>query len=214
MKVLITGATGLVGSALSKQCLDVGTTVHYLTTSEDKIQSSPDYKGFYWNGKTQEIDENCFDGVTTIVHLAGATIAQRWTEANKKAIYDSRIKTAQLLYDTLERLRSQGKATTIDHFFSASAIGGYPSSLSKLYDEKYPTYATGFLGEVVEAWEDAAQQFQKLDLMTTRVRTGVILDKEEGALPKIAKPIKYGMGAPCRSSKQTPVFYSCGLVKK
>ena len=202
MKVLITGATGLVGTALTELCHKNGIDVNYLTTSKDKIQSKNNYKGFYWNTKTDEIDDACFEGVDTIFHLAGATIAQRWSVENRKAIFESRVVTTRLLYSTLSRKRKNGETVTVKHFITASAIGGYPSSFTKLYDESYPEYASGFLGQVVEQWEIAALEFQKIDVMTSRVRTGVILDKEAGALPKLMKPISYGAGAPLGTGKQ------------
>lgn len=201
MKVLITGATGLVGTALTNLCLDEGIAVNYLTTSQDKIKTEPKYKGYLWNPSEDELDEKCFDGVDTIIHLAGATIAQRWTDENKKVIKDSRIKSAQLIFDALSRKRKNNLPIPT-HIISASAIGGYPSSLTKYYDETYPEYASGFLGEVVQEWEEVIVQFQKLDMATARVRTGIILDKDEGALPKMIQPIKYGAGSPLGSGKQ------------
>ena len=74
MKILITGATGLVGSELIKLCLAKNYTVHYLTTSKTKIVSERNYKGFYWNPSVQEIDENCLIGIDAIINLAGASI--------------------------------------------------------------------------------------------------------------------------------------------
>lgn len=198
MTVLITGATGLVGKALTHICHTNGISVHYLTTSKNKIETRDNYKGFYWNSKEGILDEACLDGVTTIIHLAGATIAQRWTDDNKKVILNSRVETAKMLYTALQ----SKKEASAKHFISASAIGGYPSSLDKVYDETYPAYASGFLGEVVEAWEEIATQFQKLDIATAIVRTGIILDEEDGALPKIMQPITYGAGAPLGSGKQ------------
>ena len=76
MTILITGATGLIGSALSKNLIAKGDTIHYLTTSKDKLENKPNYKGFYWNPTTKEIDQTCFDGVEVIIMLAGATIAK------------------------------------------------------------------------------------------------------------------------------------------
>lgn len=202
MKVLITGATGLVGKALTALCLQDGIQVNYLTTSKDKIKSDSNYKGFYWNTKTDELDERCLDGVETIIHLAGASIAQRWTPENRKVIFESRITTARLLYSALSRKRSNDQPMTVKHFISASAVGGYPSSLSKNYDESYPEYAKGFLGEVVDEWERSTLEFQRLDIETSRIRTGIILDEQAGALPKLMQPIKLGAGAPLGSGKQ------------
>ncbi len=202
MRILITGATGLVGRSLVTLCRQQGIAVNYLTTSKKKITKEPDYKGFYWNPSTGEIDEAALQEVTTIVHLAGATIAQRWTEKNMQVIKDSRIKSARLIYEVLDRFRESENPLPVKHIISASAIGCYPSSQTKYYDEKYPSYAKGFLGEVVEEWETSIFEFQKLDIQTTLVRTGIILDKEDGALPKIMQPIKLYAGASLGSGEQ------------
>ena len=202
MKILITGATGLVGRSLVALCRQEGIEVHYLTTSKQKIVSESSYQGFYWNPSTGEIDIKAFQGVDAIIHLAGASIAQRWTKSNKQGIKDSRIKSANLIYESLERFRERGNPHTIKHIISASAIGCYPSSQTKYYDEDYDGYATGFLGEVVNEWEAAISKFEKLEIQTTLVRTGVILDNEEGALPKILQPIKMCVGAPISSGQQ------------
>lgn len=208
MKVLITGATGLVGKEVTRLCRAQGIIVHYLTTSQKKISSESDYKGFYWNPSTGELDDASLEGVDAIIHLAGATIAQKWTPESKQLIKDSRIKSANMLYDALVRFRESaspaGKSgnTTVKHIISASAIGCYPSSSTKLYNEKYPTFATGFLGEVVQEWEESIQEFQKLDIATSLVRTGLILDEKEGALPKLVKPIRFFAGAPLGDGQQ------------
>ena len=147
------------------------------------------------------MDAASLEGVDTIIHLAGATIAQRWTSENKQLIKDSRIKSAKMLYDALVRFR-ESENTTVKHIISASAIGCYPSSSTKLYNEKYPTYAEGFLGEVVQEWEESIQEFQKLDIATSIVRTGLILDKTKGALPQIMKPVRFFAGAPLGDGQQ------------
>ncbi len=202
MKVLITGATGLVGKAIVQQCLQENIEVHYLTTSKKKINSIANCKGFYWNPTQEEIDKTSFEGVDAIIHLAGASIAQKWNATNMKIIKESRIKSAGLIYKTLESLQDQETPTTVKHIISASGIGCYPSSLTKFYDEKYPKYATDFLGEVVQEWETAALEFQQLDIATSIIRMGIVLDGGEGALAKIAAPVKYYAGAPLGSGKQ------------
>ena len=202
MKILITGATGLVGKVLTASLRDQGHTVHYLTTSKTKIVQEPNYLGYLWNPAAGQIDEAAFEGVEIIIHLAGATIAQRWTAANKQSIKASRIQSAQLMYEVLERFRESKKSTTLKHIISASAIGCYPSSDTALYYENYEGYATGFLGEVVQEWEEAVYRFQELGVKTTVVRTGIILDKSSGALEKIIQPIKKYVGAPLGSGTQ------------
>ena len=198
MKLLITGATGLVGQGLVQKCLESGWEVNYLTTSKNRLNSDVvGLHGFYWNPISTKIDENALDDVSVIVHLAGASIAQRWTVANRKKILDSRVKGAQLIFDALTRNNIK-----IKHFISASAIGCYPSSLTTQYDESFEGYAQGFLGEVVEAWENAALTFKNMGCKVSLMRTGIILDSKGGALPKIINPIKFGFGAALGSGKQ------------
>ena len=197
MRILITGATGLIGQALTKQLLRANHEVHYLTTSPDKIESKPNYKGFLWNTAKGELDVTCLKRVTTIVHLAGASIAERWTEDYKKTILESRTQTAQLLFDTLKSIEHEVK-----HFVSASAIGAYPSSKTQLYTEAFETYNPGFLGTVVEAWEASADQFKSLGLKVSKVRVGVVLAENGGALEKLIQPINYYVGSPLGDGKQ------------
>ena len=190
MTVLITGATGLIGSEIVKQCHDNNITVHYLTTSEDKIETKPNYKGFLWNTKVGTIDIKCFQNVETIINLAGATISQRWTDSHKKAILDSRLQSLQLLKDSLSKTEHQ-----VQHLISASAIGIYPDSLTNYYDEDYPEISKSFLGEVSEKWEEKVDEFKALNLKISKVRIGLVLSTDGGALPEMMKPIKLGAGA-------------------
>ncbi|AFL79880.1 TIGR01777 family protein [Aequorivita sublithincola DSM 14238] len=196
-KVLITGATGLIGSELIKQCHGEGIAVNYLTTSKEKIETSENYKGFYWNPKKGEIDLNAFKDVTAIVNLVGASISKHWTKKYKKVILNSRVKTINLLYETLQNIDHN-----IVHFITASGVSIYPNSKTKLYTEEDTEVDDTFLAEVVVAWEAAAAKFKNSGMEVSKVRTGVVLAKEEGALPKLVKPIKLGVGAPLGSGEQ------------
>lgn len=196
-KVLITGATGLIGSELVRQCLRDGIAVNYLTTSESKIESSENYKGFYWNPKKGEIDIQAFEGASAIINLVGAPISKRWTKKYKKVILDSRVETINLLYKTLEKIDHN-----IGHFITASGVNIYPNSETKLYTEEDTEVDNTFLAQVVVAWEAAAAKFKNCGMEVSKVRTGVVLAKEEGALPLIVKPIKLGVGAPLGSGEQ------------
>jgi len=197
MRILITGATGLVGQELTRQLHGAGHEVYYLTTSPNKIETKSNYKGFLWNTAKGEIDTACLDGVSTIVHLAGASIAERWTEAYKKTILESRTETANLLLRALKETDHE-----VEQFVSASAIGAYPSSKTQLYTESFEKYNPGFLGTVVEAWEKAADQFETLGLEVAKVRVGVVLAKNGGALEKLIQPIKYYVGSPLGDGQQ------------
>jgi hypothetical protein len=197
MKVLITGATGLIGSQIVSLCQQENIAVNYLTTSKEKLENQDYYKGFYWNPEEGKIDESCFEGVTKIIHLVGASVAKRWTKKQKEIILSSRLATTQLLIDTLK-----GIEHNIEHVISASAIGIYPSDFQKLYHEDQHPIADNFLGEVVEKWEAAVDGFEQLGIDVAKIRIGLVLSKNGGALEKIAKPVRYGVGAPLGSGKQ------------
>ena len=196
-KVLITGATGLIGSELVKQCRLDGIAVNYLTTSKDKIENTENYKGFYWNPKKGEIDTKAFEGVNVIINLAGASISKRWTEKYKKVILESRLEAIDLLYNTLLKIEHN-----VVHFISASGVSIYPNSKTKLYTEEDKDVDNTFLAEVVVAWEAAASKFKNLGMEVSKVRTGIVLAKDAGALPEMVKPIKLGVGAPIASGEQ------------
>jgi uncharacterized protein len=197
MKILITGATGLIGKEIVKQCRDNNIAVNYLTTTKSKIQQVKNYQGFYWNVKTNDIDKACFKDVEAIIHLAGATISKRWTPNYKKEILSSRTESTQLLIDVLK-----SEKHTVKHFISASAIGIYPDSLTNYYDETFNGFDRSFLSEVVKEWEQSVDGFSKLDIKVSKVRTGLVLSKKGGALAEMVKPIKFGLGASFGTGQQ------------
>ena len=195
--ILITGATGLVGKALVKECLSKGFNIHYLTTSKSKISSKKNYKGFYWNPQLDQIDPKCFEGVSTVINLAGSSIAQRWTKVSKSTILSSRKNALELLHSTIETHRFP-----IKHVISASAIGIYPDSKTRYYKEDFQGTDASFLRTVVRSWEGALKSFKSLGVLTTALRIGIVLDANEGALPKISGPIKGYIGSALGSGEQ------------
>lgn len=198
MKVLITGATGLVGRELVAQCHAKGYDVNYLTTSKNKLVSKHGYKGYYWNPKLGQIDRDCVKGVSVIVNLAGSSISKRWTETYKKEVLESRIDTLQTLYKVLSELPEH----QVRSFISASAIGIYPNSLDNYYEEEASQVDDSFLGEVVTAWEAKANEFKALGLTVSKVRIGLVMSANGGALPEMAKPVQYYVGAAFGSGEQ------------
>ncbi|MGB3344921.1 MAG: TIGR01777 family oxidoreductase [Aequorivita sp.] len=196
-RVLITGATGLIGSELVKKCHQEGIAVNYLTTDKSKIENTENYKGFYWNPSKGEIDINAFNGASAIINLVGASIAKRWTSKYKKTLIDSRVKSMELIYDSL-----QNTDHSVGHFISASGIDIYPNSKTKFYTEEDLNVDDTFLGNVVVQWEAAAARFKDLGMDVSKVRTGMVLANEDGAFPKLVKPIKFGVGAPFGSGEQ------------
>ncbi|MEH6536398.1 MAG: TIGR01777 family oxidoreductase [Psychroserpens sp.] len=188
-KILITGATGLIGQEIVKVCHDQNLNVHYLTTSKNKLSKEDNYKGFYWNPDNNEIDSNCFEGVDTIINLVGATISKRWTDSYKQVIIESRTETAKLLRETIAKHNFPVK-----QIISASAIGVYPDSLTNYYEETETETSDSFLGQVVQKWEAAVDDFSSLGIKVAKIRIGLVLSEKGGALPEIAKPIRFGAG--------------------
>ncbi len=197
MKILITGATGLIGQELVELLLQNNHIVHYLSTSPNKIKDATNYYGFYWNPAEGKIDENCLEGVDTIVHLAGASISKRWTKSYKQELIESRILSANLLFNLLKKSQHQ-----VQHFISASGTAVYPDSNTAVYDESSTQKDDSFLGNVVIKWEESADQFQKLGLKVTKMRTGVVFSAKGGALLEMIKPIKMYVGSGFGSGKQ------------
>lgn len=197
MKVLITGATGLVGGEIVKLCHQQGYSVNYLTRRKNNLSKSKKFKGFYWNVDKGEIDLNCFTDVSVIIHLAGASIAKKWTKSYKKKIIDSRVKSAEMIFKALKDNPNQ-----VEQFISASAIGIYQDSILNYYKEDDTALSHSFLGDVVKVWEKSVDAFSGLNINVAKVRIGLVLDKNEGALPQIAKPVNFGLGAALGTGKQ------------
>jgi uncharacterized protein (TIGR01777 family) len=197
MTILITGATGLIGKKMVSLFKKDNHIIHYLTTSKSKINQSPNQKGFFWNPSTNEIDLAAFDGVSVIIHLAGASVSKKWTTSYKKEIIQSRVQSANLLFKTLK-----SHPNSVKQFIAASAIGIYPNSITTIYHEDNKTIDNSFLGEVTQLWEESTKMFTSLPMSVATIRIGVVLAKESGALVEMTKPIKYGFGAVLASGKQ------------
>ncbi|MEK6154766.1 TIGR01777 family oxidoreductase [Flavobacteriaceae bacterium 3-367] len=198
MKVLITGATGLVGQKLVALCRAQNISVNYLSTRREQMVGQDGYRGFYWNPESGEIDLDCFNGVTAIVNLAGASISKRWTPSYKKKILSSRINSLRTLHRALQTMDNG----SIRSFVSASAIGIYPNSLSNFYEEDEAKVDKSFLGEVTRAWEQEIDTFKVFNCKVAKLRIGLVLSTDGGALPQMAGPINHYMGAAFGSGNQ------------
>ena len=197
MRLLITGATGLVGKRITELCLDKGINVNFLTTRKSKIEHHDNYRGFYWNPSRGEIDEKCLQGVGAIINLAGENIFQPWTKQNKQKILDSRIESLEVLYKVLREHEHE-----VGQIVSASGIDAYPSSRHKMYYEDEQELNQTFLGQVVQQWEAAAEKFKDLGLRVAKIRIGLVLSNDGGALPQLQRPFKFNIGTALGSGKQ------------
>tara|TARA_B110001452_G_scaffold40542_1_gene31013 strand:- start:466 stop:1365 length:900 start_codon:yes stop_codon:yes gene_type:complete len=194
MKILISGGSGLLGSALTKKLLKNNIEVVHLTRYKS---SKNDVKNYLWNWEKNEIDENCFSGVTHIVHLAGAGIAEKaWTQKRKEQIVKSRVFTTRLLHSKTSELN-----LPISAFIAASAVGIYGGQISdKVFTEEDEPFED-FMGNCCEQWENSVDKFESKSKVV-KLRLGVILDKNHGALPRIANMVKNGIGSPLGDGKQ------------
>lgn len=197
MKVLITGATGLIGTELVSLLLQNGISVNYLTTSKKKIVNELNYNGFYWSPEQGLIDENCLMGVDSIINLAGANIAKRWTNSYKQEIIESRLLSSALLFKALKNNPNQVK-----QIVTASGTSIYPNSDTIIYDENSSQVNDSFLGNVVVKWEESTDKFASLGLKVCKLRTGIVLSAKGGALVEMLKTIKLGLGSAFGSGKQ------------
>lgn len=194
--VLITGASGLIGKPLTERLIKAGYVVHQLSRNISKANKGA--KIFKWDPSGMYIDPHCIDDVDVIINLAGEGIADRpWSNKRKQQIIKSRTGSIKLLYDLLKSHPNHHVTT----FISSSAVGHYGDRKDEVLSEESEP-GTDFLANTCLAWERAADKIDNLGLRLVIFRTGVVLTKEGGALPKIAKPIKLGLGAPLGSGKQ------------
>ena len=195
--ILITGGSGMIGKRLSELLIEKGYDVIWLSREKHIKADIPRYK---WDLLTGKIDKDALEEADVIVHLAGVGIADgKWTEARKRMIVGSRVRSAQLL---LEKLREMN--TKIDAFVSASAVGYYGAITSDKVFTEDDAHAKGdFLGETCYKWEEQANQFTtELGIRSVSIRTGVVLSKDSELIKKAVLPTKFGLAAPLGKGTQ------------
>tara|TARA_Y100000739_G_scaffold229903_1_gene247193 strand:- start:5713 stop:6618 length:906 start_codon:yes stop_codon:yes gene_type:complete len=197
MKVLITGATGLIGSQIVKDCIKSNISVNFLTTSKKKITESEMVNGFYWNPKNKIIDLDCFKGVDSIIALSGSSISKLWTKANKRKIINSRVETLEFLKESINK-----NNIPIGRLVSASGVSLYPNSLEKEFSENETNSDDSFLAEVINRWENAAKSFKTIGVDVAIIRIGLVLSLESGVLKETIKPMNFGFGVIFGSGNQ------------
>jgi uncharacterized protein (TIGR01777 family) len=190
MRIGITGASGLIGTALEQALDGAGHDVLRLVRH---APSGPDEA--HWDIEAGTIDTAALRDVGAIVHLAGENIGQRWTDATRKAVLDSRVDGTRLVAEAAASL--PGKPVLL----CASATGFYGDRGDEIVDES-STPGLGFLAEVVEAWEAAAEPARAAGLRTVHLRQGIVLSRHGGALERLLTPFKLGAGGRVGSGLQ------------
>jgi len=199
--ILITGGTGLIGTALSKLLIANKHDVIILSRKipEQKAVNDPAIQYAKWNIREQMIDEEAIKKADHIVHLAGASVAEkRWTSSRKKEIIESRILSSELLVKALKEIPNN-----VLSVISSSAIGWYggDSRAKTPFMEDDPA-AEGFLGETCKAWEESIEPVRKLGKRLVKLRTGIVLSNRGGALYEFKKPLNLGVASILGNGKQ------------
>ncbi|MGL2987599.1 TIGR01777 family oxidoreductase [Flavobacterium sp. RSSA_27] len=195
-KVLLTGGTGFVGKYLTQMLLNKGYSVSILTRTPKK--NTDDISYYSWDVSAGSIEEKAVLDADYIIHLAGESIGdKRWTVARKKAILDSRVQSTALLASVLQSNNKKVKA-----FISASGVGVYGALNGKGICTEDTPAAHDFLGKVCQEWEKAADTIAKLGIRTVKIRTGLVLGKDEGFLKKMAPLFRRGLGSVLGDGKQ------------
>lgn len=211
MRVLISGATGLIGTALTTRLETVEMEVKHLT--RQNVEEG-DEKRIHWHPGSGTLDSEQIEGFRTVVHLAGENIAaEKWTEDKKRHIMDSRVTSTTLLCRVLANLKEKPRM-----LICASAIGYYGDrGEEELTEASEP--GTGFLSEVCQAWEHAVKPAVDAGIKVVNLRIGMVLTSHGGALQRMLPPFRLGLGGPLGSGEQwmswialddlTEVFLHC-----
>jgi uncharacterized protein len=183
--VLITGGSGVIGKYLTTVLLAQGYNVSHLSRNAHQTGS---IRVFRWDPEQKFIDPLLSEGIDFIIHLAGANIGdKRWTKKRKEEIVTSRVDSVKFLKKII-----YDKGIRLKGFITASATGYYGSVTSeKIFNEEDPP-GKDFLGNTCRLWEEASDLFGKDDIRTVKIRTAIVLEKNDSALTKLMLPAKYG----------------------
>jgi uncharacterized protein (TIGR01777 family) len=198
-KIIITGATGLIGRKLSQKLFEAGHQIIVFSRNASSAKNilKKDYDYIDWDYHKSDKWIESISTADVIVHLAGINLfAKRWNRKFKEEILASRKETTKALVDAIKL--SQAKPEV---FVSASAVGYYGDCGDKLLDENSPA-GNDFLAEVCKVWEAEAAEVEQAGVRRVSVRTGIVLSKEDGALKRMLLPFKLFVGGPLGNGKQ------------
>jgi uncharacterized protein len=200
-KVIITGGTGMIGTALTRALVKRGDQVIILTRDASKQQPADNIQFANWNPEAGTLDEKIFQLADYVVHLAGANVAEkRWTDKRKREIVNSRVKSGHLIVKALTEVPNTVKAV-----ISSSAIGYYgPDPVVPDPDSFKETDqpASDFLGTVVQEWEAAISPVTRQNKRLVIFRTGIVLSNEGGAYAEFKRPLKFGLATVLGNGRQ------------
>ena len=195
MNVLVTGGTGFIGKQIIDSLLKKGHSVTNLTTQRNQERVvSQNLQHVFWNPSTKELHSELIPAIDGVVHLAGFSVANKWTKANKALMISSRISSTDFLCTFLNEMKIPPRV-----FVGASASGFYKNS-AEIQDETAEV-GSGFLAELTEAWEHASSTLNA-SITKIHLRIGVVLSANDGALKKLAPIFKAGIGSAVGSGKQ------------
>ncbi len=199
-RITLTGATGLIGRRLVQELGRAGAELTVLTRDpqEARRKLGGDVQALAWDSLAEPAPAAALEHRDTIVHLAGENVAQRWSPLAKRAIRDSRVQGTANLVTGLTTLPADMRPRTL---VSSSAVGYYGPHGNEPLDEEAPP-GEDFLAQVCLAWEQGAEAAAELGLRVVRVRTGVVLSKDGGALAKMLPPFRLGIGGPVAGGGQ------------
>lgn len=197
MKLVVTGATGFIGTALCARLSRQGHTLTLLTRGSSQDAGTATKRWLHWTPGALGEWANALDGVDGVISLAGEPIAaKRWTHSQRRRIETSRIDGTNSLVEGFAKAKSRPK-----FLISASAVGYYGPRGDEPVTEETPP-GNDFLGIVCQKWEKEAQKAEPLGLRVVRLRTGIVLGSGGGALAKMAQPFKFFAGGPLGSGQQ------------
>lgn len=192
MKILITGASGIIGTALQRSFKEKGYEMLLASRKE-----ATDDGHIQWDIEKGFTEPERLEGLDAVVHLAGESIsALRWTDEKKKAIHDSRVHGTRSVVEALSKLKARPKVLV-----AASAIGFYGDRADEEMTES-STAGDTFLADVSKEWESEARRAEDSGIRTVLLRTGIVLSKDGGALGTMLTPFKFGVGGVVGSGKQ------------
>ena len=198
MRIVITGGSGLIGSAVAREMGSAGHEVVVLTRDPSRVSPlPPNTRAVQWDGRTPGDWAKLLDGETAIVHLAGDSVAAgRWTEEKKRRIRDSRVQSGGAVMAAIRQAKSRPRV-----LLQGSAVGYYGACGDEEVTESHPA-GDDFLARVCVEWEASTAEASALGVRRPVLRTGIVLSGEGGALPRMALPFRLLAGGPLGNGRQ------------